>query len=207
MQLEIGLRVAGRKFNEVGMTLYEEGISAGYVLIERMPGSPDDKMVWIPIRFDMTKSYSAMVTYVPEDPPNIGGNPIWIYIRLPNGSIQEIHHTFNVQQSKKRGSDHPNHVEPWEVDLNEYLIGLPFEVASHITDFGSDDVTLAYIYRSQNVTVIYLNNPPNPDPFPSPEINPRDIYDITDLTYEGPGLLTLLAYDDDGGIETFSIHL
>jgi hypothetical protein len=202
MDVEIGLRVAGRKFNDVGMTLSENEKIVGYVSIERMPGSPDDQMAWIPMTLDMTKTYSATVTYTPEDPPNIGGNPVWIYVQFPNGSIVKIHHTFNVQQSKNRDSDHWNHVEPWEVDLNAELVGSTFELNYHIMDHGSDDETLNCLYGTQNMVDTYLNNPPNPDPYPSPEINPRDIYDTAYLVYEGPGTLALQVEDDDGGVDS-----
>jgi outer membrane protein assembly factor BamB len=197
MNVEIGLRVTGRKFNDVGMTLFENGTSVGYVSIERLPGSPIEQMVWFPMTLDLTKTYSSIVTYIPEDPPNIGANPVWIHVKSENGSENRIHHTFNVQQSKKRDSEHWNHVEPWEVDLNPHLIGLPFEVTSHITDPGSDDETLSYEYGSQIVTVEYLNNPPISDPFPSPEVNPRDIIDTSTFIYEGSGTIKVIAKDDD----------
>jgi outer membrane protein assembly factor BamB len=197
MQVEIGLRVAGRKFNDVGITLYEDDTSIGYVSIERLPGSPNEQMVWIPMTLDLTKSYSAIVTYIPEDPLDVGANPVWIYIKSENGSINKIHHTFNIQQSKKRDSDHWNHIEPWEVDLNPHLSRLQFEITSHITDPGSDDVTLTYTYGSQIVNVEYMNNPLILDPFPSPEVNPRDIIATTTLIYEGPGTITVIAKDDD----------
>ena len=200
MEIEIGLRVAGRKYNNVSMTLYEDGDSLGSVSIQRLPGSPNVQMAWIPINIDFSKSYSATVTYTPEDPPNVGANPVWIYIKSDNGSIKKIHHTFNVQQSKKRDSNHWNHVEPWEVDLNLHLSGLNFEITSHITDPGSDDETLTFTYGSQVVNVTYLNNPPNPDPYPSPEVNPVDILDTTTLVYEGPGTIYLTVTDDDGGL-------
>jgi PKD repeat protein len=197
MEVEIGLRVAGRKYNDVGLTLYENDVPIGYVSIERIPGSPDDQMVWIPLSVDFSKSYSAIVTYTPEDPPNIGANPVWIYIKSQNGSIKKIHHTFNVQQSKKRDSEHWNHVEPWEVDLGGHFVGLPLEVVSHITDPGSDDEILTYTYGSQSVTVTHLNNPPNPDLYPSPEVNPVDLMETITLVYEGPGTVTLVVRDDD----------
>jgi hypothetical protein len=197
MEVEIGLRVAGRKYNEVGMTLYEDGTPIGYVSVERMPGSPDDQMAWIPLSVDFSKPYTATITYTPEDPPNIGSNPVWIYLKSSNGSIIKIHHTFNVQQSKNRDSDHWNHIEPWEVDLNSHFVGLSFEITSHITDPGSDDEFLTYTYGSQIVNVTYLNNPPNLDPYPSPEVKPVDILDITTLIYEGPGTVILVVKDDD----------
>jgi hypothetical protein len=162
-----------------------------------MPGSPDEQMAWVPVSINFSKSYNTTVTYTPEDPPNVGGNPVWIYIKSQDGSIKKIHHTFNVQQSKKRDSEHWNHVEPWEVDLNSHFIGLPFEITSHITDPGSDDETLTFTYGSQVKTVTYLNNPPTPDPFPSSEVNPVNIMDTTSLVYEGLGTVTLVVKDDD----------
>jgi hypothetical protein len=207
MNVEIGLRVAGRKYNDVGMTIYEDGVPLGYLSIERLPGSPDEQMAEIPVSIDFSKYYSAVVTYIPEDPPNIGSNPVWIYLKSVNGSIKKIHHTFNFQQSMKRNSDHWNHVEPWEVDFSDHLIGLPFEITSHVTDPGSDDETLIYSYGSQIVTKTYLNNPPNPDPYPSPEVNPVDLMDITILSFEGPGTLSLQVDDDDGGFNTTTLIL
>jgi hypothetical protein len=207
MNVEIGLRVAGRKYNNVSMALYENGSQIGYIYIERLPGSPDEQMAWIPVSINFSKSYNATVTYTPEDPPNIGGNPVWIYIKSQNGSIKKIHHTFNVQQSKKRDSEHWNHVEPWEVELNGHFIGLPIEITSHITDPGSDDEILTFTYGSQVKTVTYLNNPPNPDPYPSPEVNPVDIMDTTTLVYEGPGTVMLMVEDDDGGLGVATLDM
>ncbi len=98
------------------------------------------------------------------------------------------------------------------MDLSAYFIGLPFEITSHITDPGSDDETLTYSYCSQVKTVTYLNNPPNPDPYPSPEVNPVDILDTTTLSYEGPGTVILVVRDDDNirlgvgeGIDSYNL--
>ncbi len=197
MDVKIGLRVAGRKYNEVDMTLYEDGTPVGHASIKRLPSSPNTQMVWIPVTLDMTKSYTATIIYTPESRYNIGANPVWLYTKFEDGSTKKLHHTFNVQQSKKRDSDHWNHVEPWEVDLNKCLIGHQFEIISHITDPGSDDETLTFTYGSQIKTITYLNNPPDLDPYPSPEVNPRDIICSSTLTYEGPGTVALIAKDDD----------
>ncbi len=96
--------------------------------------------------------------------------------------------------------------------MNVHFIGLPFEITAHVTDSGSDDETLTYTYGSQVKTVTYLNNPPNPDPYPSPEVNPVDIMDTTTLIYEGPGTVTLVMRDDDNirlgigeGIDSISV--
>ncbi|UCD91595.1 MAG: DUF4159 domain-containing protein, partial [Methanobacteriota archaeon] len=97
--VEIGLRVAGRKWNIVSMDLYEDGTLLGSVSIERLPGSLDDQMAWITITLDLTKTYDATVFFIPKDPPETGGNPVWIYVEFEDGGMAEIHHTFNVQQS------------------------------------------------------------------------------------------------------------
>jgi hypothetical protein len=84
---------------------------------------------------------------------------------------------------------------------------LLFEIISHITNLGSDDETLTFTYGSQTVTVTHLNNPPYSDPYPSPEVNQRDIMDTTILIYEGPGTITLVVKDDDGGTTITTIDL
>ncbi len=207
MNVDIGLRVGGRKYNNVSMILYEGGAEISRISIERLPGSPNEQMKWIPSILNMEKEYSATVSYEPMDPPNVGGNPVWIYIKFENGTTKRIHHTFNVQQSKKKDSEHWNHVEPWEVDLNAHLIGCSFDVSYYIKDPGSDDETLTFIYGSQTLNVTFLNNPPNPDPYPSPDVNPVDLIDIRTLIYEGQGTLSLKGIDDDDGKSTVTISI
>ncbi|UCE73009.1 MAG: hypothetical protein JSV56_08190, partial [Methanomassiliicoccales archaeon] len=227
MDIGVGLRVAGSKWSNVGLTLYEDNNVIGYLEVERWPGSPDNNPSYtnpaLPTTFDLTKKYKAIVTYDPYpdsndeikgDQPNNGkdkkdnaGNPVWIVLRFEDGSQERIHHTFNTQQSKIRDSEHPNHVEPWEVELNGYFEGHPFTVTYEITDPGSDDEYLACDYGSQSFAYTYLNDPPNLDPYPSPEVNPVYIADEMDFTYEGPDTLTLTATDDDGGIGVASIFM
>jgi WD40 repeat protein len=217
MDVEIGLRVAGSKWSNVGMALYEDAAIIGYLEVERWPGNPNDNPNYtngpFPTQLDLTKGYKAIVTYDPYpdsgdeikgDQPNNGkdkkdnaGNPVWITLRFPNGTEVRIHHTFNTQQSKIRDSDHPNHIDPWEVDLNAHLTGWEFEVDYLVADLGSDDEILTFTYGSQAESIIQLNDPPDPDPYPSPEVNPRYIVDTATLIYEGSGTLILEVEDDD----------
>jgi PKD repeat protein len=219
MDIEISLRMAGSKWSNAEMTLYENDQSIGFLEVERWPGNPDDNPhsgdPTIPLSLNLTRRYSAIVTYNPYpdsgdairgDQPNNGkdkqnnaGNPVWVVVRFPNGSEERAHHTFNTQQSKKRGSTHPNHVDPWEVDIMELLIGHSSEVLSHITDPGSDDIELEFTYGTEALSKVYLNAPPDPDPYPSPEVNPMDIMDTMTLVYKGEGTLILAVSDDDGG--------
>jgi PKD repeat protein len=227
MDVEIGIRVAGSKWSNVGLTLYEDEVEAGYLEVERWPGNPDDNPTYenptLPTTIDISKSYRAVVTYDPYpdngdeiegDQPNNGkdkkdnaGNPVWIILRFADGNETRIHHTFNTEQSMIRDSEHTNHVEPWEVNISAYLIGHPFHVTANVTDPGSDDETLIYTYGTQTVNITYLNNPPVPDPYPSPEVNPRNITDVTHLSYEGPGTLELSVVDDDGGSCSTSVFI
>lgn len=225
MNAEIELKVAGSKWSNVGLTLYEEDEPVGYLEVERWPGNPDDNPGYedptLPATIDLSKSYKAIVTYDPYpddndeikgDQPNNGkdkkdnaGNPVWIILRFADGNETKIHHTFNTEQSMIRDSEHPNHIEPWEVNLSSCIIGQPFEITSHVTDPGSDDEILTYSYGSQLIDVTYLNNPPNPDPYPSPEVNPRDIIHVASIFYEGSDTLILTVEDDDGGTGSASV--
>jgi hypothetical protein len=207
---EIGLRVAGRKWNNVSMDLYEDGTLVGSVSIERLPGSPNDQMAWIPITLDLTKTYNATVFYIPEDPPKIGGNPIWIYIKFPDGSVGEIHHTFNVQQSMIRDSDHWNHVEPWEVDINAGLIGHNITLVGTATDPGSDDLGFKWSFLA--TTTWYRNDGTvgtfPTDPYPSPwGTFPFSATDTVTHIYSGSETIILTVYDDDGGMGTATLSL
>ncbi len=79
--------------------------------------------------------------------------------------------------------------------------------SGHATDPGSDDLTFTWNWDYiglNDTTNTYLNNPPNSDPYPSPEINPRDVIDSASQTYGDNGIfrITLTVTDDDGGTTT-----
>jgi len=167
----------------------------------------------------MTKTYGAVVTYDPypddgddingdqpnngNNPQNNAGNPVWLTLDCEGGS-NWIHHTFNTQQSKKRDSDHPNHVEPWIVDINEHIAGLTFTIEGYSDDQGSDDLIFTWSYGFQSVAATHLNNPPSPDPYYSPYTGtaPIGFGDSMTLVYSGPGAVTLTTNDDDEGQPT-----
>ena len=73
----------------------------------------------------------------------------------------------------------------------------------HSTDPGSDDLTLTWVWGdgTADTSTDYLVNPPNPDPFPSPSIQPRDVTDTQTHTFNDACIfeITFSSTDDDGG--------
>jgi uncharacterized repeat protein (TIGR01451 family) len=208
--VEVSLRVAGSKWSNVMMTLYEDDSAIGFIEVERWPGNPDNNPSYggptIPIIYNSARTYKAVVTYDPYpdsgdeikgDQPNNGkdkkdnaGNPVWVVLTTENGTETKIHHTFNTQQSKIRNSTHPNHVEPWEVELNGYIANVSMQFTGMATDPGADDLT--FIWEFNDGTVISNHYP-----------NPGGVYPIsaTDhVDYSGTASkVTVICEDDDGG--------
>lgn len=208
--VEIGLRVAGRKYNDVGMTVYEDGIPAGSVWLERSPGSPKSQTAFLRIILDPSKFYNARVTFTPEDPPNLGGNPVWVYVELEDGTTVEISHTFNVQQSRIRGSSHWNHIEPWDVNVTSFLPRNSVILSATGTDPGSDD--LGFRWSFQTSTTWYNNDGSvgsfPTDPYPSSDgVTPFSVTWTVIYAYSGPETLVLTVEDDDGGLTMATIDL
>jgi PKD domain len=81
--------------------------------------------------------------------------------------------------------------------------GQPITFNGRSTDPGSDDLTVTWHWGdpTPDVVTTYLNNPPLPDPFPSPSVNPRDITDTKSHTFGDACLYTTTfgSFDDDGG--------
>jgi hypothetical protein len=81
-------------------------------------------------------------------------------------------------------------------------VGEPVDFSGRSTDPGSDDLLLIWDWDDGTTTeTMYLVNPPNPDPFPSPSIQPRDVTDDQTHTFDGACyyLVSFRAEDDDGG--------
>jgi M6 family metalloprotease-like protein len=82
-------------------------------------------------------------------------------------------------------------------------VGEPLDVRGRATDPGSDDLFLGWDWDdgSPVVTLEDLVHPPDPDPFPSPDVEPRDVTDARTHTFGSAGLYEIgfLVDDDDGG--------
>jgi hypothetical protein len=171
---ELCLRVAGSKWSNVMMTLYEdyEGPDENPVAaleVERWPGPPDENPTYppnsacVPVNLDVTGQIvlTAVIEYDPYpdegdliegDQPNNGndpfdnaGNPVWLILKYEDGNETRCHHTFNTQQSMIRDSDHWNHVEPWIVEISGgAIVGAPITFVGTATDEGTDDLTFVW---------------------------------------------------------------
>ena len=79
------------------------------------------------------------------------------------------------------------------------------------TDPGSDDLTFTWNWGdcTPDTVTIYYNNGVNPDPYPSPDIDPMDVTDIVSHTFGDNGVYTvsLTVTDDDGNsdVETTTV--
>jgi hypothetical protein len=74
-------------------------------------------------------------------------------------------------------------------------------------DPGSDDLFLSWDWDAEdfvfpNHTTTYRVNPPIPDPFPSPSLQPRDVIDakVAAFSFACHFVVTFQAVDDDGGV-------
>jgi PKD domain len=88
---------------------------------------------------------------------------------------------------------------------------VPFSARS--TDPGSDDLTLSWDWDdgppAPDRTRVDLVNPPNPDPFPSPSVQPRDVTDTVSHAFPQACVydVTFRAVDDDQGSHADSVHV
>ena len=117
LNVSFHFRIAGEKWHDVEIYLFEEGQEIGYAEITRYPGSPNDQMVKLAdVSIDFTKTYSAVAYYTPDDDPENGqkwgANPAWLIMEFDSGQAS-AHHTFNVRHKK---------TWTWEIEnLNQYL--------------------------------------------------------------------------------------
>lgn len=199
MFVDFTLRVAGEKWHNVVVTLYEDGVSIGYAEVVRYPGSPDDQSVGlVGVRCNLAKTLSATVQYTPDDDPINGqingANPVWLILWFEDGSNTTLNHTFNVKHPETWG---------WNVDINQLLVGHDISFKATAQDPGSDDLTFIWYWGdgSPNSVATYYNNAMGPDPFPSPEVNPMMATDVQRHVYMIGGTYTvkLTVADDDGG--------
>ncbi|UCG68590.1 MAG: PKD domain-containing protein, partial [Thermoplasmata archaeon] len=197
------LRVAGEKWHNVELYLYEEEVESGYAGVVRYPGSPDYQSATIGnVRCEVTKPITAKVIYTPDDDPINGqingANPCWINISFDDGNYELLFHIFNVNQPE---------TWIWNLSINQYLLGHEITYVGTATDLGSDDLKFIWNWcdGSPDTVTTYYNNGLRQDPYPSPwGPYPFTAVDVKKhiFTMVGQYSTTLTVIDDDNGIDT-----
>jgi outer membrane protein assembly factor BamB len=196
----VTLRLAGEKYHDATMYLYEDGVEVGNVTVFRVPGNPDDQSGTIrAVEFNLSRVYTANVLYTPDDDPingqPNGATPAWIILSLEDCDETRIHHTFNVK--------HPETWD-WSVELNPYLCRV-VEINATAIDPGSDDLIFNWSFGASNK---YYNDGAGPDPYPSPGgIFPFEATDKVRFDYTGSIVIKVVVWDDDGGSQTIELAL
>jgi hypothetical protein len=225
MDVEIGLRITGEKWHNVEASIMEGGREIAVLEVERWPGDPKQwpNTATVMASLDMTQTHTVTVTYDPyadvgdailgDQPINgqlNGANPVWLTISSQGRVVSELKHTFNVQQSLLKNSNHWNHVEPWIVNLDPELIGVPMTLYASEMDRGSDDIGFLWSFLAP--TVNWYNNDgttgtSSTDPYPSYWFGtfPYFAADTQTMAYTGPTTISLTNYDDDGGFVSTTI--
>lgn len=196
-------RIAGEKWHNVEVFLFEDSIEVGYVNLTRQPGSPNDQIAALGnFSADPSKTYSAIAYYTPDDDPVNGqlwgATPAWFILKFGNDE-RRIHYTFNVIH---------NETWVWSIDdLNQYFpLVVSFEALA--SDPGSDDLTITWDWGDgTSSSRIHYNDGIGPDPYPSPEINPISVRDTQRHAFPIAGSYTvvLTVIDDDGGVTTATV--
>lgn len=205
------LRVAGEKWHDVVLTIFDGDVGIATVSIVRYPGSPDRQSKTITdVVIDLfNDEFWAVVEYTPlDDPINgewWGADPAWL-IFTPDGGGEggRLHHTFNVR-----------HPETWVWTVESFtalLVGADITFEATASDPGSDDLTFEWDWGDGNITEnTHFDDGVGPDAYPSPDVNPKTITDKTTHAYAMAGTytVTLTVKDDDKGEVSISrdIHL
>jgi hypothetical protein len=159
------------------------------------------------IRPDATLTFSAAHTYGDN-----GAFPVQVCGYDPDGGVGCASTTVvitNVDPTATIDTSGAAIVNGVPTFINH--AGQPITFSGNSVDPGSDDLTLTWHWGdgTPDESLLSLVNPPLPDPFPSPSIQPRNVTDTRDHTYGSACLYTLTfsSRDDDGGSSSMSANV
>ncbi|MCJ2556744.1 MAG: PKD domain-containing protein [Candidatus Thermoplasmatota archaeon] len=204
LNASFAFRIAGEKWHNVEVHLFEDGVETGFANITRYPGSPNEQMaVLANVSVDFSRHYSAIAYYTPTDDPVNGevwgADPAWLIFSSEDGESR-AHHTFNVR-----------HEETWIWSIQNVsllFLGHNITFIATASDPGSDDLLFQWEWGDGTSTVnVHYNDGIGPDPPESPEVNPIHAVDRTvhSYTYSGSYTIVLTVIDDDGGASVSSL--
>ncbi len=190
IDVNISVRIAGEKWHDVVVDLYENNILIGNGSLTRYPSSPNDQMLHLStLKANFSRVYSAILRYTPEDDtingkPN-GATPCWVIIKYQDRTEVRLHHTFNVKHPK---------TYTWKVNLTKELHYRTLTFEAEIYDPGADDLTFHWDFGDgTNITKFYPNQNRTFPVKRTEKINHL-------FQSSGTFTVTLTVKDDDGGI-------
>ncbi|TET89464.1 MAG: DUF11 domain-containing protein [Methanomassiliicoccales archaeon] len=161
--VDFRLRIAGEKWHDVVLTLYDGDVSTAVASVTRYPGDPDDQSVTIyDVKINILDSFTAIIEYTPlDDPINgqiWGADPCWLILTFEDGKSVRLKHTFNVRH---------NETWIWVIDdFRPYLKGAPVTYEAKIPytivyeNTGTGDATDVVITDTFPVGSIILDSNP-----------------------------------------------
>jgi uncharacterized repeat protein (TIGR01451 family) len=131
------IRIAGEKWHDVRLSLWDGNVWTEVASVTRYPGSPDDQSVTVyNVRIYVLRPFAARIVYTPlDDPINgqwWGDDPCWLTLTFRDGDVKRLFHNFNVR-----------HEDTWIWEIPDFL---PYIKNEPITF----DATIPY-------TVVYEN--------------------------------------------------
>jgi len=196
--LGLALRIAGEKWHDVTVRIFEDLAEIRSGTLMREPGSPNEQTLWFEdLQMNRSRTYATEVVYTPlDDEVNgqvWGATPAGLLFYSGGTEVARLHHVFNVRHEG---------TWTWRVDdlSSQFPQVAEYTVFLNVTDPGSDDLTIRLELSTGLVTEIVVYSGVGPDPYPSPEVKPTALNWVFELTIEAPCVLRIEVLDDDGGL-------
>jgi len=129
------IRIAGEKWHDVRLSLYDGNVWTEVASVTRYPGSPDEQSVTVyNVRIYVLKPFAARIVYTPIDDPNNGqwwgDDPCWLTLTFRDGDTKRLFHNFNVR-----------HEDTWIWEIDDFL---PYVKNEPITFEATIPYTIIY---------------------------------------------------------------